>query len=260
MDIGSFNVFSLLNRSLVKTNFFAFDNTNLFWTVPAGVKEISFFMAASGGGGSQNAGTCGGAGSVLIVKRMPVFPGMLLGLKYYDGANWLSGLAPGGAFGAAAANGGDGKAQAFGPSQSPSEPSTTTLLICRPGQGGQNTGVSGAGGGITNAVTVGGGKAGVTAAKGLDIDGQTDWLDLLEKNVIRVPGASGASGGHRGGGSPLVAGGGSGVNGGGGGSSLFGVGGIGSGSPTNGLLGGGGAKITNGGDGFVVIFWEGKKS
>lgn len=269
MDIGAFNVFTMLNRSLIKSNYKLFTAGDYQWTVPAGVKSSTIYLQASGGGAANGTTNgAGGAGASLIILGMPVLPGMILSCLYWDGSNFQVGPPPGGPAGAPASNGTDGKAIRLMFGVPGGSFSATSCLTVSPGKGGTTAGAGGEGGSTINTTVAGGGKAAETSVNPI-----TEWLDLLGLNlkVIRVPGAGGGNkydglsypDGYGGdsplarGGFPLL------VNSAGGGASLFGKGGD---ANAPGIYGSGGGSKSGagssqaGGDGFGLIFWEGKKS
>lgn len=267
MDIGAFNVFAALNKSLIKSSYKVLTAGSNTLVIPAGVRKISAILIASGGGAANGTTNgAGGAACTVCIRDMPILPGITLSAWYWDGSTFTAGPPPGGAAGAPAGNGVDGKPLLLVVGDYKANYASTSNIIVAPGKGGLTSGVGGAGGGVTNALTAGGGKA-----AGVSVNPETEWLNLLSQYVIRVQGAGGGNyytgaaypNGY-GGDSPLARGGYPlAVNSAGGGASLFGPGGNANAAGVLGSGGGsksGGGSSQKGGDGYALIFWEGKNA
>lgn len=269
------DVFAFLNKSLIKPRYKELITGDATLVIPEGVKKVNIVMCGGGGGGLSDASYAGGGGggATKIIYDMPVLPGLTLRAAWYNGIVFTNGPGPGGTPGQA------GKTTRLLISTGTVNnaiPTNTSFINARGGApGGGTTGGDGAS--TSNTVGSGGGKPGGTGveSKGTSIDLVTEFLDIMtDKKVIIVPGAGGgafsAGGAGAAGGCGLVPGGiGSGNSGGGGGASLFGQGGnggVGGANGANGVKGGGGGgaggagTAGTGGDGYVFVFWEGKKA
>lgn len=267
MDFGAFNVFAAINKSLIKPQYKLLTAGSHTLTIPVGVRKVSMILVASGGGAANGTTNgAGGAAATLWIRDMPVLPGTIFGAWYWDGSTFQAGPPPGGDAGAPASNGSDGKALRLMIGPTGGFFSATSNITVAPGKGGLTSGVGGEGGSITNTTVAGGGKA-----AGVGVNAVTEWLDLLDDYVIRVPGAGGGNyytgaafpNGYGGdsplsrGGFPLA------VSSSGGGASLFGKGGNANEEGEYGSGGGsksGGGASKKGGNGLALIMWEGKRA
>lgn len=280
MDLGAFNVFSFLNKSTIRPNFKSLVDGDESWTVPDGVFSVTVIMAGAGGGGADGASAGGGgAAATVIIRDMPVLPGMILKVATWTGAAIAFKPGVGGLAGTGAGSGSDGGSTRLyinDPGYGPTNKVDNRFINAPGGKGGLNTGVGGRGGGTDNTLVAGGGElGGVAGNPGGSVDPEAYFLDNLSDRVIRVQGAGGA-GAYGGGAFPdgyggdnVFAQGGNptSVGSAGGGASLFGKGGQASAaySPSGELGSGGASKSSSaaagpGGNGFCYLFWNGKKA